>query len=220
MKCPHCLDSFHDKPEIVNLGEHLKTLFEVLHCICPACDKTIIRLKISWDKHYVSGTRSSFWSQNEERLVFPRSMSRSPLSPDVPSPYRDDYLEACAVLSISPKASGALSRRCLQMILRDKAGIVKKDLWQEIEETVKTKNLPSHISTALDAVRHIGNFAAHPIKSTSTGEIFEVEPGEAEWTIDVIESLFDYYFVQPATLQKKKDALNAKLKAAGKKEMK
>jgi hypothetical protein len=29
-------------------------------------------------------------------------------------------------------------------------------------------------------VRTIGNFAAHPIKSTSTGTIVDVEPGEAE----------------------------------------
>jgi hypothetical protein len=33
----------------------------------------------------------------------------------------------------------------------------------------------------LDAIRTIGNFAAHPIKSTSSGEIVDVEPGEAEW---------------------------------------
>jgi hypothetical protein len=47
-----------------------------------------------------------------------------------------------------------------------------------------------------------------------------VEPGEAEWNLDVIESLFDFYFTQPALLKKKRDALNTKLKAAGKPEMK
>jgi len=35
-----------------------------------------------------------------------------------------------------------------------------------------------------------------------------------------LESLFDFYFVQPAALRKKQDALNAKLKEAGKPEMK
>lgn len=40
--------------------------------------------------------------------------------------------------------------------------------------------------------------------------------GEAEWLLDVLEALFDFYFVQPATLRAKKDALNKKLKEAGK----
>ncbi len=42
--------------------------------------------------------------------------------------------------------------------------------------------------------------------------ISEVEPREAERNLDVLESLFDYYFVRPAMLQKKRDALNANLK--------
>ncbi|MGA9972020.1 MAG: hypothetical protein WA757_14400 [Candidatus Acidiferrales bacterium] len=61
----------------------------------------------------------------------------------------------------------------------------------------------------------IGNFAAHPIKSKQTGEIVAVEPGEAEWNLDVLESLFDFYF-QPAILKEKKDALNKRLAEAGK----
>ena len=72
----------------------------------------------------------------------------------------------------------------------------------------------------MDAVRHIGNFAAHPIKSTNTGEILPVESGEAEWNLDVLEGLFDFYFVAPAKLQNRKDQLNAKLKEAGKQPMK
>jgi hypothetical protein len=80
--------------------------------------------------------------------------------------------------------------------------------------------LSSHLLDSLDAVRNIGNFAAHPIKSKSSGEVIDVEPGEAEWNLDVLEALFDYYFVQPAILKKKRDELNAKLKEAGKPEMK
>ena len=40
---------------------------------------------------------------------------------------KDDYEEAALVLSISPKASAALSRRCLQTILREH-GYGQKDL--------------------------------------------------------------------------------------------
>jgi hypothetical protein len=43
-----------------------------------------------------------------------------------------------------------------------------------------------------------------------------VELGEAEWNLDVLESLFDFYFVQPARAKAKRDALNKKLADAGK----
>ncbi len=58
------------------------------------------------------------------------------------------------------------------------------------------------------------------MKSTSTGEILPVEPGEAEWNLDVLEALFDFYYVQVAVAAKKKAALNAKLADAGKPPMK
>jgi hypothetical protein len=77
-------------------------------------------------------------------------------------------------------------------------------------------NLPQYLATDIDAVRHIGNFAAHPIKSTSSGEIVDVEPGEAEWQLDVLEGLFDFYFIGPAEPKKKRDALEKKLADAGK----
>lgn len=72
------------------------------------------------------------------------------------------------------------------------------------------------LAESIDAIRNIGNFAAHPMKSQTTGEIVEVEPGEAEWNLDVLESLFDFFFDQPAILKAKKDALNTKLAGVGK----
>ena len=65
-------------------------------------------------------------------------------------------------------------------------------------------------------MRVVGNFAAHPTKSTNSGEIIEVEPGEAEWQLYTLEALFDFYFVRTSELTKKRDALNVKLAAAGK----
>ncbi len=89
-----------------------------------------------------------------------------------------------------------------------------KDLYDQIEE-VLTK-VPSHIATDLHAVRQIGNFAAHPQKSKTTGLIVDVEEGEADWNLEVLEELFDFYYVQPDVAKKRRDALNAKLKDAGK----
>jgi hypothetical protein len=124
--------------------------------------------------------------------------------------------EACKVLGDSPKASAALSRRCLQSILRDKAATTTKDLYDQIQEVISSGKMPTHIAEGLHAVRNIGNIAAHSLKSTTTGAIVDVEPGEAEWNLDVIEMLFDFYFVQPALAAKRKAELNKKLTDIGK----
>ena len=139
---------------------------------------------------------------------------------EVPSPYAEDYSEVCLTLVDSAKASAAISRRCLQHILRDKAGVKPGNLADEIQQVMDAGKVPSHISESLDAIRNIGNFAAHPIKSKASGEIIDVEPGEAEWNLDVLEALFDFYFVQPELLKKKRAALDAKLAEAGKPKMK
>lgn len=48
----------------------------------------------------------------------------------------------------------------------------------------------------------------------------DVEPGESEWDLDVLEGLFDFYYVQPAILKEKRAALDKKLGQAGKSPMK
>lgn len=55
------------------------------------------------------------------------------------------------------------------------------------------------------------------MKSTSTGTIVEIEPGEAEWNLEVVEMLFDFCFVLPARAAKQKATLDQKLKDVGKK---
>jgi hypothetical protein len=150
--------------------------------------------------------------------AYPKSAMR-PVPAEVTEPYRSDFREASLVLVDSPKASAALSRRCLQAILRDKAVTKSKDLADQIDEVDASGHLPSYIVADLHAVRQIGNIAAHTMKSTNTGEIIDVEPGEAEWNLDVLESLFDFYFVQPALSAKRKTKLNKKLKETGKPEI-
>jgi hypothetical protein len=217
MKCPHCSVAIHESltahhtalvKESVHDGKFIPQFqWTILHQQCPECNGSILYLY----KNFGGGPTQSF-------LVYPRSSSR-PVPAEVTDPYRQDFVEACMVLPFSPKASAALSRRCLQAILRDKAGATKKDLFDQIEEVAGSGKVPSHIAVDLHAVRNIGNFAAHPQKSTASGAILDVEPGEAEWNLDVLESLFDFYFVQPALSAKRKAELNKKLKEAGKPEI-
>jgi hypothetical protein len=153
-------------------------------------------------------------------MVHPKNIARAPVPAEVPTEFAGDYSEACLVVPDSEKASAALSRRCLQNLLREKAGLKKGDLANEIQAVLDSKQLPSHLADDLDAVRNIGNFAAHPLKATNTSEIVDVEAQEAEWLLNVLEGLFDFYFVQPARAKAKRDALNAKLQSIGKPPMK
>jgi hypothetical protein len=153
-------------------------------------------------------------------LVRPKGISRAPVPEEVPTDIAQDYSEACLVLADSPKASAALSRRCLQNLLRSVASVKPGNLSNEIQQVIDSGKLPSGISDNIDAVRNIGNFAAHPIKSESTGQLVSVEPHEAEWNLEVLESLFDHYYVQPARAKKQRDALNKKLQDAKKPPMK
>jgi len=218
MKCPHCLVEINPDFKDSDLGDDSEGSWTLSYMICPnsKCQKFIIILKL----HISKGNGKSIYFENLEYIVWPTTSSRQPVPSSVDPIFSNDYKEACLIMDISPKASAALSRRCLQNILREKAGINKGDLANEIHQVIDSKKLPTYLSENIDAVRHLGNFAAHPMKSTSTGEIIDVEPGEAEWLLDVIELLFDFYFVQPDIAKSKKDALNKKLSDAGKPPMK
>ena len=216
MKCPHCLVSFHDAwtqwDYLTKQGTRspvypdCKWTFQAISTLCPACGQLIFRV----DRCSLS-TLSVF----ESITAYPKGTSR-PVPPEVEGKFESDFREACLVIGASKKASAALSRRCLQNLLREKAETKAKDLAPQIQEVLDSGKLPSHLADRIDGVRVIGNFATHPIKSTHTGEVIEVELGEAEWLLDTLEGCFDFYFVQPAKLEKTRDALNKKLEEAGK----
>lgn len=201
-KCPHCNISNRFEIAKDNYNRNVSTQY-IRHennelatmdmCRCTNCGKIIIIF--------------------EERMIYPFGTTRSSAPKEVPIDICKDFNEACLVESLSKKASAALARRCLQNMLHQQA-IKKGNLSQEIDEAMKT--LPSHLGGAIDAIRNIGNFAAHPIKSTQTGDIVDVEEGETEWILDVLEQLFDFYYVQPEITRVKKAALDAKLQSAGK----
>lgn len=206
MKYPRCFDSYHPQTDSHQLGRDKASRMVVIWQTCPGCGRVVIEL----------GSARANGMINSKWIVHPRGTSRSPLSADVDDPFAQDYTEACQVISDSPKASAALGRRCLQNIIREKAGITKRNLNDEIDALLESGTLPSYLADSVDAVRTIGNFAAHPVKSTNTGEVVDVEPGEAEWILDVLEGLFDLYFIQPAELERKREQLNKKLEDAGK----
>jgi hypothetical protein len=219
MKCMHCLVEFHDIEQQNYIGKDVDRHWTIFRYDCPACNRMNLFLVNAREKsdHSTNIVGETIVSK---MAVRPFGSNHPPCPSEVPENIACDYKEACLVFPFSAKASAALSRRCLQNLLRDAAKVKPSDLSKEIQEVLDSERLPSQLADSIDAIRHIGNFAAHPMKSKSTGELVDVEPEEAEWNLDVLESLFDFYYVQPAKVAKKREALNAKLSEAGKPPMK
>ena len=99
-------------------------------------------------------------------------------------------------------------------------GYTQRDLAAQIDallnEKDATKAIPSALRHTVDAIRNFGNFAAHRITDQTTLQVLAVEPGEAEWCLDILEEMFDHYYVKPAQARARKAALDAKLIGAGK----
>jgi hypothetical protein len=219
-KCPHCrtaakfIKPSASDPDGTSYGSISTQMFaasrkETIHVyssVCPECHKVIVVL----EKYDNKGELLA------ENLVYPMNVTRL-VPTEVPSHIAKDFLEAASVLPISEKASAALSRRCLQNVLTEN-GFKKKDLSNQIDDALPT--LPKRIAENLDAIRNIGNFAAHPLKQQSTGLVVDVEPEEANWNLDVLEELFDFYYVQPKRAEEKRKKLDEKLKGSGKPPMK
>jgi len=228
MNCPYCgikfsLDGVNANHSFPNFGripfagggsarDEGDKQYSITSHKCPDC-----RGQIMW-LNEIGRTESGEREVVSTTLLFPKYPIKR-LPEEVPEKFASEFREAHDTLSISPKASAALSRRCLQNLIREKEGIFEKDLFAEVGKILKTNKLPKPLADDLDAIRAVGNFAAHPIKDTNTGEIVEVEPGEAEWTLNVLEDLLLFYFVQEAKSAARRNALNQKLKDSGKSPM-
>lgn len=110
------------------------------------------------------------------------------------------------VLPLSAKASAALSRRCLQTMLRDKFQ-KGKSLKEEIDCALP--KLSPRVSHLVDAIRQIGNIAAHPFEKPSGG-IVEVTPAEAELLIEVNWALIEDLYVTPHQSKKMAEQISRK----------
>ena len=167
MICGHCQIAFHENSKLVGLLKDSNFLWSYCQQECPQCGNINIQF-------YAAKFVRGFIPRGNEDLSeatqlpvlifrYPNSTGRKPCPVEVPSNIAKDYSQACNVLIHSPEASAALSRRCLQGILRDK-GFQQKELSQQIQVAIDSGQLPTYIRSLIDAVRNTGNFAAHLMK--------------------------------------------------------
>jgi hypothetical protein len=181
----------------------------VEHVFCASCSKPIIWILNRCDTEPPDVERGE--------MIYPKIYSTREAAPaEVPQDLARDYNQACNVLEISPQAAAALARRCLQQILRVKVRVDPKKLFNEIDDPKVKQALPDYILEKLHFVRKIGNAAAHPMQSAEPGQLFEVEPDEAEHCLDAIADMFEHLYVAPVKSAARQKATEAKFGARNK----
>lgn len=202
MKCPYCMIGFKATALRIRVGYESDWYWYQIAVNCPDCEKLIVYFQKSRSELPIPASQQDIerlmnltssvdvkkkkelselygpdhvidFLHVDNILVKPRASMRPPCPPEVDNDkIVEDYKEACLVLPDSPKASAALSRRCLQNLLRKKAKVKPDKLYKEIQEAIE--GLPSYLAGEIDDIRKFGNIAAHPVESKSTGEIVPV----------------------------------------------
>lgn len=217
MRCPYCQHDFVVSPFTQEEGalqfSHvdytgLKKYLRVIHIVCAneECKKPILEARLSYWRDNPHRPNGKILEKDciPQRRLLPEGVSRS--YPDyIPQALRDDYIEACKIVDLSPKAAATLARRCLQGMLRDFHGIKKRSLAEEINEL--EGRIETDLWNAIDAVRSIGNIGAHMEKDVNV--IVDIDPDEARQLIGLIELLFDEWYVQREERAKRLQAIKA-----------
>lgn len=158
-----------------------RAIHEFVVCPNPDCEKFEFTISLLDSKTHRLIKR---W-----RLVPP---SDAKVFPDyIPQAIRADYLEACLIKELSPKAAAALARRCLQGMIRDFWKIRKHRLIDEVDALKKM--VDPLVWKAIDSVRKVGNIGTHMEKDVNL--IIDVEPKEASQLLTLIEYLIHEWYI-------------------------
>jgi hypothetical protein len=179
--------------------------YVAIGCANPECKRLTLNLLVGQDQavRYPSGGTYRQLIPGQvtfSQRVIPRSAAK-PQPEYIPQGIREDYLEASLIAQDSPKASATLARRCLQGMVRHFGQVAGRTLFDEIEALralVLAGTAPRGVTIesleAIDHVRGIGNIGAHMEKDIDL--IVAVDPGEAQKLLELIEMLFEDWYVE------------------------
>lgn len=202
-ECPYCYhkctignDNFEETVHVFDKSNKHKNKLALNSYIivCPndECEEVTIK------SFLYKSTNPREWSYQppnmEDHLhywnLLPHSHAK-PFPSYIPEPILNDYNEACAISDLSPKASATLARRCLQGMIRDYWEIKDKTLYLEINRL--EDKVSAQVWDALNAIREIGNIGAHMEQDINV--IVDVEPDEAKILIELLEMLFEEWYI-------------------------
>lgn len=208
--CPHCQTRQIVTKENSNAGfsflsigatrdGYVQLAFLAIRCLDVECNN--LTLEAFLHKHATDRLGNSILGQTIHRWPLLPDSAAKPQPDYIPAPIREDYLEACAIRDRSPKASATLARRCLQGMIRHFCDVKGRTLDWEIKELrrrVEAHEAPRSVTLesveAIDHVRKVGNIGAHMEKDIDL--IVDVDPGEAQALIELIELLFQEWYVE------------------------
>ena len=206
--CPHCnTAAIVNKEDFVSSDLELKSgeatynfRLQGVTCPNPFCQQATLTLQ-TYEVYYFHGSKSlTANAAHAKRLLPPTEKVRAQSYPSyIPASILSDYRESCAIVSLSPKASATLARRCLQGMIRDFWGVSGKSLHHEIL-AIEDKVDPVVWEAILD-VKSIGNIGAHMEKDINL--IVDVSAEEADLLIEMIEMLLDDWYVARHEKQQK-----------------
>jgi hypothetical protein len=104
----------------------------------------------------------------------------------------------------------------LRHLMRGVSGISEYTLKASLDKFIGDTKHPARIRENLQHLREIGDFGAHT-KKDGVGQIIEVSREDAEWTLDLVDRLFDYFIVEPERDKKLQSKWNQNLADAGRK---
>lgn len=102
-------------------------------------------------------------------------------------------------------------------MLHDKGGYTNFKLSSRIDAFIGDRANPRRLRENLHYFREIADFGLHTQKNSTTGVIIDVETHEAEWCLDIVDHIFDYYIVGPKRDEDVRLAFDQKLSQAGRK---
>ena len=213
MECPGCNTDFNDDWDAFLFSRN-----EVSISICPVCHLRHVEVYVygADSRHNDQCTRTVAFKETpvgktpvvevafdcQELYILPKiafDYYTTPVvkevSVSVPEDLAKDCREAHKILGDSPRSSALLARRILEKILRDH-GHKQGTLNAQLGSLANSKELSSIDIAKLHAVRNLGNIAAHFTEKSQA--LLDVEPGEAELCLQIVDELFTHYYVNPA----------------------
>jgi hypothetical protein len=157
-------------------------------------------------------------------IIHPRHASRplDPLILETSGELAGDYAEAVAILDISHRMSAVLARSILADLLEKYADLSDYGLADRVNKFVEDTAHPFDLREQLHYLREIADLSAHTKTDQSSDQLerIEITREEADWTLVIVERLFDYFIVSPAKADLLKKGMDAKLSAAGRRAIK
>lgn len=196
-RCPHCLVVAQMKwAPLLAVDGDIRAGSDFLQAVCTSCNKQSL-----WLRKWTSVGNAKL--PDGGLMAWPTNTVQAPSAhPDLPSDCEGDFEEARQVGAVSPRASAALLRLCVQKLCVH-LGCPGKNINDDIAALVK-RGLSVQIKQALDVVRVVGNNAVHP---------GEMSPEDTSQVVDSLFGLVNFIVEQMITQPNEIDRLHSQLPA-------